>query len=119
MITKQPPMTISILDRQTSAIVHMRPIIDSVCTLLRVTEAELRGRSRANRFVEARGVVALFTRKHTKLTYAEIGQVIDRDHSTVIHCLNIVDRRLKSDEWIQNVVRVLDNEIEQKLKLIS
>lgn len=111
-------MTIELLeiDRESSAFQLMKPILDSVCNRLLVTEAELIGRQRNYRFVEARQIADWLGRRHTNLTLQMIGNVVgNRDHTTVLHGVRNIDRRIESDDWLRKVAAALDAEIKTKL----
>lgn len=103
-----------------SGLFYLKPIIDSVCNLLRITEKEFYGKSRKHRMAEARFIVSWFARKYTPLSLQEIGDVIgNRDHTSILHGVKSIDRRLLLDEWTKNVVNCLDAEIKKKLSIVS
>jgi len=58
--------------------------IDKVCARLEVTWADLIGRSREARIVEARNILFYILYRVYKLTAKETGQFFKRDHATVL-----------------------------------
>jgi chromosomal replication initiation ATPase DnaA len=64
-----------------------------------VTVAAMQVRDRERRFVEARQLLAHTLRIHCGMLMREIGEVMGRDHATVIHCLRTVENnpRIFSD----------------------
>lgn len=102
---------------KSSSFFYMKPIIDSVCNLLRITEAEFYSKKRQHRMAEARQIASWFARRYTPLTLQEIGDMLGhRDHTTILYGVKCIDDRLMVDEWTKNVVIYLDAEIKKKLK---
>jgi chromosomal replication initiation ATPase DnaA len=62
-------------------------LIASVCERYSVSRAALRGRRRPAQLVHARAVAARLLRARTRMSLAEVGAVLGRDHSTVLHLL--------------------------------
>lgn len=90
-------------------------IIDAVCQHFHVTAAAVQGRSRKRETVEARQVAMYLAQKHTKMPAARVGRLIGgRDHSTVIHSCQQVEKKLKlKDEFRQHITGI---EREMKIK---
>ena len=57
---------------------------DGVLERFDITKDELTGRSQCKKLVFARTVIVSLARKHTSLSYTQIGRLMDRDHSTLI-----------------------------------
>jgi chromosomal replication initiation ATPase DnaA len=56
-----------------------------------ITLAAMQLRDRERRFVEARQLLAHTLRTHCGMLMREIGEVMGRDHATVIYCLRTVE----------------------------
>ena len=63
---------------------------------------EIRSRNRKPRLVEARAQVAHILRDFLKMSYPEIGEIIDRDHTSVINLVNY-HKRVFTDEQILDI----------------
>lgn len=81
-------------------------VIDAVCKYYKVKSTDLCGASRKASLVKARQTLMYLLRKELELPLTQIGQLLGgRDHSTVIHALDKVQRlqvdRVKSDELLR------------------
>ena len=74
-------------------------ILEKVCHHFGVTQQNVFSKSRKQPVVQVRQISMYLAQKHTKMSAARIGQLIGgRDHSTVIHSCNTVEKRLKIDK---------------------
>ncbi len=81
-------------------------VISQVCKFYSVDEATLRGTQRNRGTVEARQVAVYLMRKLTNLSSPEIGEVLNRDHATILYSVKQVEQKLaKNDTDIQNHIR--------------
>ncbi|MEM9353676.1 MAG: helix-turn-helix domain-containing protein [Planctomycetota bacterium] len=83
----------------------LKEIIAVTSRYFGVTQAALKGPSRRRSLVRARSVAAYLTRELTDDSYAEIGRGIGgRDHTTVMHAVRSIRKKLASDLETQNAV---------------
>lgn len=69
--------------------VNRGSIIDIVTAVTGVTEAEMKGTSRLREISDARSLVfGLFVEYSDRMTYAELGRKLNKDHSTVVFNIN-------------------------------
>ena len=81
-------------------------VISQVCKFYSVDEATLKGTQRNRGTVEARHVAVYLMRKLTNLSSPEIGEVLNRDHATILYSVKQVEQRLKkNDTEMQNHIR--------------
>ena len=81
-------------------------VISQVCKFYSVDEATLRGTQRNRGTVEARQVAVYLMRKLTNLSSPEIGEVLNRDHATILYSVKQVEQKLaKNDTDMQNHIR--------------
>ncbi len=69
-------------------------IMDLVARSCGVTKAELSSRSRRRRVVQPRQLAMYLCRKYTNASLKEIGRAFDRDHTSVIYAIEVVERRV-------------------------
>jgi chromosomal replication initiation ATPase DnaA len=70
---------------QNMTTVNSGSIIDIVTAVTGVTEAEMKGTSRLREISDARCLVfGLFVEYSDRMTYAELGRKLNKDHSTVV-----------------------------------
>ena len=88
--------------------IDVQNIIKTVCTVMKVKEKEVLGKSRSMEIALARQVCMFIAKEKTSLSLVNIGkQIGNRDHSTVIHAHKNITQKLKADvelkQWVQNI----------------
>src|SRR5437762_1681566 len=74
--------------------------------------AELKSKKRTQRVAFCRQVAMYLCRKITSNSFPNIGEHFGRDHSTVIHAFNLIERRVNND----SAFRLAIEKIERGLK---
>jgi chromosomal replication initiator protein len=70
-------------------------IQDAACSVLGISRDDLLSPARTARAVRARQLAIFMTRESTELSLAQIAREFNRDHSTVLHAIRTVTRRLE------------------------
>jgi chromosomal replication initiator protein len=84
-------------------------VIGEVCRHYNVTLAELSSSRRTARLSVPRQVAMFLCRRHTEAPLQAIGAELGgRDHSTVVHALGAVERRLVADVVLRDAVAALE-----------
>ena len=73
----------------------VQAIQDAVCSVLGVPRADLLSARRTARVSRARQLAMYLTRELTTLSLAQIAREFDRDHTTVLHAVRTVSKRLE------------------------
>lgn len=85
-------------------------ILACVCEHFQITERQIFGRSRKHRVVEARQVYCYLSRRKTLYSLNEIGDLIDRDHATVLYSITQVENDCRNypklTEQYRNIVEL-------------
>ena len=90
-------------------------ILEKVCGHFRVEQRHVFSKSRKREYVQARQVSMYLAQKYTKMPAGRIGQLIgNRDHSTVIHSCNTVEKRLKVDKAFSAELSSIENSFKLK-----
>ena len=90
-------------------------ILDKVCNHYGVSQQNVFSKSRKRDFVQVRQISMYLAQKHTKMPASRIGQLIGgRDHSTVIHSCNTVEKRLKIDKAFVAELTSIENSFKLK-----
>lgn len=79
-------------------------IIEHVAIAFGLSVGELRGPRRMMHIVEARHLVFAVARHETKLALEEIGQALNRDHTTVIFGISATAKRFAEDSQFRAIV---------------
>ena len=82
-------------------------IVNSVAEHYGITREQLRGKRRTNAVALPRQVAMFLMRRTTTLSLAEIGRHFNRDHTTVIHACDKIERLCGSDRGVRASVEAL------------
>jgi chromosomal replication initiator protein len=89
-------------------------IMTVVCRHYGVTSADVRGRRRTQSIVEPRQVFMFLARKHTNMSFEEIGRSCGgRDHSTVLYAVRKVEKRVATDSGLARTLDDLTAELKR------
>ena len=90
-------------------------ILEKVCKHYNVSQQHVFSKSRKRDYVQVRQVSMYLATKYTKMPAGRIGQLIgNRDHSTVIHSCNTVEKRLKVDKAFSAELSSIENSFKLK-----
>ena len=87
-------------------------IIQTVCRKWRVLYSDVCGRCRKRELVFARMTIANFLREYTPLSTTEIGALISRDHSTVIHHIKTYKDEFRFNKDFRNFAESIKEELD-------
>ena len=90
-------------------------ILSYIARYFNLQEKDLQGQSRGRDTVNARQIAMYLIRRMTKYTLNDIGKTFgDRDHSTVLHALDKVEKQMRSDPAFAEVVKEITTNINSK-----
>jgi len=90
-------------------------ILETVCQHYNVSQQNVFSKSRKRDYVQVRQISMYLAQKYTKMPAGRIGQLIgNRDHSTVIHSCNTVEKRLKDDKAFSEELASIENSFKLK-----
>ena len=89
-------------------------IINKIADYYNVTPEEIIGKGKTRNVANARQMSIFLIRKLTGLTLEQIGDVIGRDHSTVLHSIRKVEENIASDPKLADTVRDVTANITNK-----
>jgi chromosomal replication initiator protein len=82
---------IKVIDEvKTHTMVTDDAIIKAVCEFYKIKKSDLLGSSRVKKISRARAATAYIARNYTSMTLKDIGEMLDRKHSTVMYLINSV-----------------------------
>jgi len=70
-------------------------IAEAVCSVLRLSRADLSSSRRTPDVVRGRQLAMYVTRNTTNLSLVEIARAFNRDHSTVLHSIRTIEKRIE------------------------
>ncbi len=86
-------------------------ICDLVSSQFNVSIGDMRSRSRKKVVTFPRQVAMYLARKYTDSSLADIGKVLHRDHSTVLHSIKVVTSKAVSDGSVSAQLDLLSNKV--------
>ena len=90
-------------------------ILEKVCQHYKVPQQHVFSKSRKRDYVQVRQISMYLAQKYTKMPAGRIGQLIgNRDHSTVIHSCNTIEKRLKVDKAFSAEICSIENSFKLK-----
>jgi len=94
-----------LFDDETEKKVTISDIMKRISEKYEVTVDDIMSKSRHSRIVMPRFIAIYLSRKLTKLTTIEIGKEFgNRDHSTVLNAMNNVEKLIKEEEDIREMI---------------
>ena len=88
-------------------------ICELVGSQFKVSVKEMQSRSRKRAVSFPRQVAMYLARKYTEESLADIGKVLHRDHSTVLHAIKVVSNRAIKDGSVSAQLDLLSNKVKQ------
>ena len=86
-------------------------IFAAVYNKYNVTKEEIKGKNRVKNVAWARHVTIYLIRQITELSFPDIGDIVDKDHATVIYSKNLVEKKITSDPIVNIEINELIKEI--------
>jgi chromosomal replication initiator protein len=103
------------LKRSNDYIPSPSVIIDYIGKFYDLEEAVIRGQQRVRDAVQARQIAMYLIRSMTDLSLDDIGKEFgNRDHSTVLHSIDKVEKQMKKDSAFAETVKEIKTNINSK-----
>lgn len=82
-----------------------------ICQYFKIDPLVLKSKSRKQIHVYPRSVFVYLCRQHTDMTVEEIGQSLNRNHSTVLYASEVIEHKMKVDHKVRNQVNFLSRKL--------
>ena len=76
-----------------------------------VSKEEIKGKNRVKRITWARQVTIYLIREITELSFPDIGEIVDKDHSSVMYSYEQVGKKITSNPMIELEINELNKDI--------
>lgn len=86
-------------------------IIDVVAEHFGISSAEIYSTSRSKNVSYPRQISMYLCKKYTSTTITKIGEILGRDHSTVLHGYNKIEADLESDRSLKGTIEIIVKKI--------
>ena len=91
-------------------------IVKEVASYFNIEVADIKGKKRTAIIKDARNMAIYLTRRITQYSTTEIGTYFDRDHSTVTHSIDKVEKEKKTNAELAQTLDTLESAIKAKAK---
>ena len=89
-------------------------VVEAVATAVGVDVEDILGEGRTTSVARARRLAMAVARWTTGWSYPEIGRFFGRDHSSVIHAVNRVERDERDHKLARRIVALVDNAVDSE-----
>jgi chromosomal replication initiator protein len=86
-------------------------IIKTVASFYNIKVSDLLGERRLKALVRPRHAAMWLVRKHTELSFPEMGRVFHRDHATVQHGVRKIETQVKRDADLENTIQAIERNL--------
>ena len=96
----------------------VQAVVNYICSTYHIDEDVLRGQSRGREVVTARQIAMYLMRRMICMNLVDIGKEFgDRDHTTVLHSLDKVEKQMRSDPAFAEMVKQITTNINANPKI--
>ncbi|MBQ5777598.1 MAG: chromosomal replication initiator protein DnaA [Oscillospiraceae bacterium] len=86
-------------------------IIKAVAKYFEITYEDIVGKDRSQKMVEPRKIAMYMVRDMTHLSFPKMGEVFNKDHTTVMHSIDTLEERLKDDAVLREKIQDVKNSV--------
>ena len=86
-------------------------IIKAVAKYFEINPEDITGKDRSQKMVEPRKVAMYMVRDMTHLSFPKMGDVFNKDHSTVKHAIDTLEEQLKDDSALREKIQDVKNSV--------
>ncbi|MFP3983599.1 MAG: chromosomal replication initiator protein DnaA [Desulfurivibrionaceae bacterium] len=90
-------------------------ILELVSEQFKISADELKSKSRKKTVSFPRQIIMYLSRKYTDYSLADIGRILNRDHSTVVHSIRSISQKQASNASVSGQLDYLSKKLEQKI----
>ena len=91
-------------------------IVKEVASYYNIDISDIKGKKRTAIIKDARNISIYLTRKITQYSTTEIGTYFDRDHSTITHSIDKIEKERKSNAELSSALDLLETNIRSKAR---
>ncbi len=105
----------SFLDNRTARGISIESIQNTVSDFFHIQRSDLLSKSRTRHLTHPRQIAMYLCRHHTQASFPVIGDRFGgRDHTTVIHAIHVIERRLRHDAVLRDTIEKLASKLESR-----
>lgn len=92
----------SVLSSKIESAITKKDIINSVLNFFEITKDDLMSKSRKKKVSLPRQITMFLFKKELKMSYPEIGEYFQKDHTTALHAFNKIKNNIESNSKLNN-----------------
>lgn len=73
-------------------------IIRKICNFYGIDENEVKLKSRKQKYVLTRQIIAYCLKKYNKLTVTKIAEILENDHSNITHSCKVIENYIETNK---------------------
>jgi len=90
-------------------------VIEAVCEHFKFNLKDLQSKSRIKEYVYARDIIFYLIRNKTKMSLKSTGQLLHRDHTTVIHSIETLNNLMYTEPDVKAEVELIEEAVRNKV----
>lgn len=107
------------IDNQDQKVITVESIQKKVSAFFNLTVQQLKSKQKQKGISEPRQIAMFLSRKYTSYSFPEIGSKFGgKNHSTVVHAVKNIEKKIKQDRHISDIVSSISLQIEGKEKQV-
>ena len=92
-------------------VVTVEKIFSAVYKKYNIPKEEIVGKKRSKEIAFSRHVSIYLIRKITEMSLPNIGKIFERDHSTIMSSIDIIEKKLHTDSMFENELADIEKDI--------
>jgi chromosomal replication initiator protein len=110
-----PDLAVEVLRSHISdhSVITMDDILTLVCKYFKVDPLLMSSKSRKKIHSYPRNIYIYLCRQHTNMTVQDIGKTINRNHSTVLYAVEVIEHKMKIDGKVRNQIGFLNRKLKE------
>lgn len=99
------------LKRPKKRAVNFDMIVESTAEQCGLNSDVIFSKSRVREIAEARQIIMFLTKKHTGLSLPAIGAKLNRKHTTVLHDIRLIEKKLPESDSLSNLIETIEADL--------
>ncbi len=92
--------------------VSLQDVLEAVSSYYSVSQQDMVGQSRVREILVPRQIVMYMAKRYVRMSYVRIGEAFgNRDHTTVMHAVEKIEKKIRDDKQLLREIRTLEREI--------
>lgn len=99
----------SMLISKKSKTINKKDVINTITSFFEINKEDLLSKSRKKKVALPRQITMFIFKKELKMSYPEIGEYFQRDHTTALHAFKKIEKDIKNNQRTKEDIEYLNN----------